>query len=360
MMMIKDRVALRHLPATVTLAAMCLSMVSAHAGQPRPKHATAIDVTSRLVPLNAEMPSQRQLGALTYLGGIEMVSTAPEFGGLSGLAVARDQSHFLSLTDTGQWVCASLEIAKDGTMTAVSDVWMAAMQDPPGFIAKRRKDRDAEALAITPDGAAAYTAFEGDHRIWRYAIDDPTDLCSAASAKPARVPLPPEVAVLPSNGGMESVTLLGDGTAIILGEAPLRTTKAHPGWIGSLDDGTAMRPFTYTSKEPFSPTDIAAVDDGVFILHRHFSVLSGVSGMIGWAPSSDIAPAKTPMESTVLGQLGPPISVDNFEGVSALPDGKGGYIVYIVSDDNFSPFQRTLLLKFHLSSQSLESLQKAD
>jgi hypothetical protein len=42
----------------------------------------------------------------------------------------------------------------------------------------------------------------------------------------------------------------------------------------------------------------------------------------------------------------PPLTVDNFEGVSAVDRGDGTIRFYLVSDDNFSRTQRTLLLAF--------------
>ena len=42
----------------------------------------------------------------------------------------------------------------------------------------------------------------------------------------------------------------------------------------------------------------------------------------------------------------PPMSVDNYEGVTVVPKGNGGWRLYLLSDDNFSPTQRTLLLAF--------------
>jgi hypothetical protein len=42
-----------------------------------------------------------------------------------------------------------------------------------------------------------------------------------------------------------------------------------------------------------------------------------------------------------------PLTVDNMEGLSVTQDG-GSTIVSLASDDNFSPLQRSLLLKFEL------------
>ena len=45
-------------------------------------------------------------------------------------------------------------------------------------------------------------------------------------------------------------------------------------------------------------------------------------------------------------EMARPLTVDNFEGVHFTPRPDGGYRVYILSDDNFSASQRTLLLAF--------------
>jgi hypothetical protein len=44
-----------------------------------------------------------------------------------------------------------------------------------------------------------------------------------------------------------------------------------------------------------------------------------------------------------------PLQVDNFEGVAVQEDPRRGTIIYIVSDNNYHPLQRTLLLQFRLN-----------
>ena len=48
-----------------------------------------------------------------------------------------------------------------------------------------------------------------------------------------------------------------------------------------------------------------------------------------------------------IAELRPPVSVDNMEALSITQE-KGRTILWIASDDNFSPLQRTLLMKFAL------------
>lgn len=321
----------------------------------------AISLSARPVALNAENPNQSDVGALRYLGGLELASNAMDFGGLSGLAISRDQSQLLAITDRAFWVCADIKLGAQGQLTALENAWIMPLTALSGFDFQIKKQGDTEALSIDENGQSAVIAFEGLHRLWRYDIPDPADLCSVAMASPHRVPAPAGLKDLPVNGGIESLESLPDGHLLMIAEEPLRTSKVQPGWILA-PHSAASTPLTYQSPKPFKPTDIAATRDGVFILQRHYSVLSGVSGALSWIDTAQIEAARTTpgtqLSSTVLAQFAPPVSVDNFEGVAALPDGKGGYILYIVSDDNFSPFQRTLLLKFSVSKEALEAALK--
>jgi hypothetical protein len=43
-----------------------------------------------------------------------------------------------------------------------------------------------------------------------------------------------------------------------------------------------------------------------------------------------------------------PLLNDNFEGVAVRPGPNGETLIYIVSDDNFLPFQRAYLVMFSL------------
>lgn len=336
----------------------CLTLASAAcAQQPSPQAANAVAVSARAIALNAEDPNQRTIGALRYLGGLELVSTQIDFGGLSGLAVARDESHLLAVTDKGHWVCASIQTGETGALQSISDAWITPLKSMAGFDLTDKRQADSEALAITPDGRAAYVSFEGRHRVWRYDIEDPTDLCSVASAEPAAIPTPKALEGLPVNGGIESLAFFKDQKLLMIGEDALRKTKAQPGWLGRSVEG--FTPITYQSPRPFKPTDIEITADGMLILQRHFSIFSGVSAALSWASTASIERAhdtlSAPLISVTLAQFAPPLSVDNFEGLSALPDGRGGYIIYIVSDDNFSQFQRTILLKFALTRQALSA-----
>ena len=54
--------------------------------------------------------------------------------------------------------------------------------------------------------------------------------------------------------------------------------------------------------------------------------------------------------STLVAEFRDPIITENFEGIAVREGRNGNAIVYIISDDNFSPLQRTLLMMFELKN----------
>jgi hypothetical protein len=53
------------------------------------------------------------------------------------------------------------------------------------------------------------------------------------------------------------------------------------------------------------------------------------------------------VEGEFVAELQPPLNIDNMEGISVTRE-KGRTILWMISDDNRMPIERTLLLKFEL------------
>ncbi|MEM7570110.1 MAG: esterase-like activity of phytase family protein [Pseudomonadota bacterium] len=309
-----------------------------------------ITIKASPVPLNSESPRTQTLGQLAYEGGLSLSSEDEDFGGLSGLIIAPDQSHLIAVTDRGHWVCMVPLHSPEGRLISIESAWMRRMKGLNGKGMTGKQQTDAEGLTRTPDGTAILASFEGEHRIWRYATDDPTDLCSVASAVPEPVALPQGVTRLPNNGGLEAITALPDASLVVLSEHG-RAGGGRLGWrlpIEGLTDSPAQR-LAYKVPKPFAPTDMTQFGEHVYVMHRHFSVLSGVSGLISRIPIDAFCDDTNVVSSEELARFSPPITVDNFEGISAVAAPLGRTGLYVVSDDNFNPFQQTLLLKFSLT-----------
>jgi hypothetical protein len=85
--------------------------------------------------------------------------------------------------------------------------------------------------------------------------------------------------------------------------------------------------------------------DVLVLERRHYLPLS-FSARLSLVKARQIRPGAT-LEGQEILRLEPPLRTDNFEGVTAMntPD---GMVIFLVSDDNYFSFQRTLLLQFLL------------
>jgi hypothetical protein len=83
------------------------------------------------------------------------------------------------------------------------------------------------------------------------------------------------------------------------------------------------------------------------ILERHFSFLRGVGMRIRRIPLEAVRPGAL-LDGTVLIQAGNAHQIDNMEAMAVHKNAAGETIVTLVSDDNFSRLQQTVLLRFAL------------
>ena len=198
--------------------------------------------------------------------------------------------------------------------------------------------RDAEDLARLADGRRA-VGFERRHRIWLYAGD-------VARAAAEALATPAGMGEAPHNGGIEALTQLADGRLLALTEDFRASEGGMRGWIITLGGGAA--PFAYLPAHDFHPTALATLPDGdVLVLERRFTLVAGPGARLVRVARAAIAPGAR-LTGRELGRLELPLAVDNFEGLAVRRDGAGRTLVYLVSDDNYNPVQRTLLMQFRL------------
>ncbi|MDE0148942.1 MAG: esterase-like activity of phytase family protein [Rhodospirillaceae bacterium] len=297
-----------------------------------------VPLAAESVPLNPENEGQVRAGALLYRGGLAIRSPDPRFGGFSGLAVSRDGAHLTAISDRGAWLRARIRYDAAGRLAGLGDGRIGPVHGPDGK-PLRGLDADAEALALLPDGSAL-VAFERRHRILRYPAG-PNPL----AARPALRPVPEGLAAAPSNGGAETLAHIGSGRLFLLTENLRVGGGAYAGWIGRQG---RWRPFAYARSSGFRPTDATLLPNGdIAVLERHYTPATGVSARIVLLSRSAVAPGGTVRGRELL-HLAPSMTVDNFEGIAARRSPDGKTVLYILSDDNFNPQQRTLLLMFEM------------
>ena len=79
-----------------------------------------------------------------------------------------------------------------------------------------------------------------------------------------------------------------------------------------------------------------------------FTAARGIIGIrVAHVRTSDLRRGAR-IKGEVLAEFLPPLTLDNFEGIACRANEKGETILYLVSDNNFSDKQRTLLMMFAL------------
>jgi hypothetical protein len=307
---------------------------------PRPLAAqtTSNDIHVELVPIEVDpkRPERKSFGALTLLSAFHLESKDKHFGGISGLAVGKDGKLY-AVSDRGYWLSARMIVDKNGALTNLVDwqitpILTAAKTPVTGRL------RDAEALAQTRDGSFL-VGFEGAHRIWRYSAPPHT-----FPSTPVLVPIPSAVTRAPSNGGIEGLAPLPDGRLLILTEQFQNPDGSFKGWLLEQDQSAEL---SYIPAEGFRVTDCAALDNGdVLVLERRYVPFAILSARVTRVDAKNIQPGAK-LTGRELLKLEQPLAAENFEGI-AVQQTSAGATIFLVSDDNFSPFQQTLLLQFLL------------
>lgn len=297
----------------------------------------ALPVAARSVTLDASDPARAILGRLRYLGGLELSSPDPRFGGFSSLKWRRGR--LWAVTDAGDWASFAPG-ERGGRLVGVEDFRIGDLLAPDGRPLDNSALWDAEAL--TPDGPGWLVSFEHEHRILSYPR-------FGAPARSTGLDPPAIFGPLEENRGVE--TLASRGGLLFLCAERLPEDAAANCVIRDRGRGEPVRltgPAGLDPKTAF-PVDASWADDGtLYILFRSWSG--------GFDNRAAIA-ARSPLgDMRVLATLVPPILIDNWEGL-ALREERGRTFLYLISDDNFgehnvpekpAEWQRTMLLKFEL------------
>jgi hypothetical protein len=307
---------------------------------PAPRKGPAgIDIRSeRISSFDLRDSSLRRFGALEFRGGLVLKSVYSRFGGFSAIRVKPDGSHFIALSDRGFWLSGCIVYAADHP-AGVTDAFMAPVLDSQG----KSSDWDTESLA--EDGGTLYAGIERINRIMRFAYRK-----NGLHARAQPVPVPPELRSLPNNQGLEGLVfvprkyLLG-GTLIAFSEQELDPAG---NLIAFLIGGPHPGLFAVKRTDDYDISDAALLPDGnILILERHLSLIRGVSLRIRRISAAEIKP-RAVVDGPTLIEADMRCQIDNMEALSVHSTPSGATVLTLMSDDNFSPLQRTLLLQFTL------------
>jgi hypothetical protein len=202
---------------------------------------------------------------------------------------------------------------------------------------------DAESL--TERDGKVYVGIERVHKIVRF---DMRRHGLAARATPIAVPA--DFRTFTNNKSIECLAEPPKasglaGALIVVTEHSLDAAGNLRGYV--LQGGRAAR-FTVKRSDDFDVSDCAVLPPaGLLLLERRYSLAAGVAIRIRRVALAAIkAGAVVDGPSSFEADLG--YQIDNMEGMALHRNANGETIITLVSDDNFSPLQRTLLLQFAL------------
>jgi hypothetical protein len=319
--------------AVLLLLAALLAAVPVWAGE-------AVAIRAAAIALNPDAPDQTVVGRLRLRAALDLRAEHAAFGGWSGLEILPG-NRLLAVSDQGHWLAASLVFDRTGRLTGLDRATIEPLRQPDGRASASKLDNDAESLRLDRDGSLL-VGFEQRHRVLRYPLD-----ADGMPGVPTPVAVPVSVRQQPRNGGLEALAVLAGGELAMFSE-DLRDKAGNA--VGWLRDGNGAWHWIFLRiPEPLKPVDAAILPDGdLLVLERRFSLLGGPGMRLVRIARRDIAPGAV-LEGETLADLAPPLAVDNFEALAVARDAAGRTLLYVLSDDNFSSLQRTLLLQFELT-----------
>jgi hypothetical protein len=303
----------------------------------------SIEVKARPLPSFDTRDHQHvRFGALEYRSGLILTSPFRGFGGLSGLRLDAKGERFISISDKGSWFTGRI-VYRGREMTGLDDVEAAPMLGADGRPITGRGWFDSESIAL--DGSFVYIGLERVNQVLRF------DFSKGFTRSLGEVvPLPPAAKKLPFNQGLEALVMVPKGfalagTLIALSE---RGLDPQGNLIAFLLGGPTPGQFSVRRTDHFDISDAVLLPSGdLLVLERKFSLLEGVGIRIRRIALKSLAPGAVVDGPSIfdadLGQ-----EIDNMEGIDAHITPEGATVLTMVSDDNFSMIQRTLLLQFTL------------
>ena len=313
----------------------------------------AIDATR--VIWNPDNRAEKRTGKLEFLAGFELTANDPRFGGFSGLTVSADGAKLLAVSDEGVWLTATL-IHDAGRLADVGTARLVPMRDEAGAPLRGKRHIDAEEIAVVgtdrPDTVpnTVYVAFERRHRIARYDLAPHDNTGAGLDAAAASVLEGPPLDRLTNNSGIEALTVMPADTANRRRLLALSEDSVDEGGnlIGFLIEGSRAEPLAVRPDRPYKPTGLAHLPGGdLLLLERRYSRLGGVGMQIRRIGASTVRPGAV-LDGPVLIEVGQRYAIDNMEAIAVRTGVNGDKLIYLLSDDNFNPLQRTLLLQFRL------------
>ncbi len=256
---------------------------------------------------------------LSLEGAWHLSSANQRFGGLSAMAL-ETQATFLAWSDRGDLVRLPWPGA-DGE---------AQFLDLPPARALT-EGQDIESVVFDVESGTSWMGHESPNIIRRL---DPGGVSHIVQV--------PEMLDWGANAGAEAMVRLPNGRFLALAEKRLQ------GALFAGDPVLYREPVLFPLDRPagWRPTDAAVLPDGrvLFLLRKVERALPPFRVMFALGDPATIAEGE-PWTITPFTELTLPDLIDNYEALAVELQDDGALTIWVLSDDNLSAFQRTLLLK---------------
>jgi hypothetical protein len=305
-----------------------------------------VTVTAIPIDFDRDQADRKDFGKLIWRGGVNLFGKSSFFGGYSALIVDESGDQLLAVSDAGTWLRADID--RDGRrLKGISNATIGPILGRDGKPLTADRDRDSEGVALVQGDTTKGTAlvsFERDHRILRYPFTR-----DRFGPPQGAMSLPADTKRMSLNRGIEALAPLRagklKGATVAFSERLLDNNGNYRGW---LIGGPAPGAIAIKNLGGFDITDAAALPDGgIVLLERRFRYSEGVKMRIRRIGAKALKPGAL-ITGEVLLEASDALNIDNMEAIAVHRSSSGETILTLMSDDNFSPLQRTLLMEFAL------------
>ena len=294
----------------------------------------------RAVPFPG-LDAPKAVGCLALRAGLTLETDRSGFGGYSDLVLdglSGGSGEATLISDAGHVLWLDLETDASGDLTGVSNARLARMIERDG---SRLGKRDGDAEGLVRMGGGYIVSFETLHRVARM---NASGVLGATMQPPTE-----DREAFGSNSGFEALAALPDGTLLAISEGKDGAGDAV------VRRGRMDQPLEEWVRHSYRPADDFAVTGAatdpqtgdLFVLERAYSPWRGARMRIVRVAMDDID--ESVIRGRELTRMGFLEGIDNMEGIAAARMADGTLRLHLVSDDNFSALQRTVLLTLGLA-----------
>ncbi len=282
---------------------------------------------------------------LHLLQSLELMSSHPFFGGWSAISVSDNETQFSAVSDTGHWLEAEMP-QHDDQISALTAARIGPLRDEQGMTLRNTGYGDIEAISMGK--TRTYLGFES----YRSGIWSASRQASLENSRFTRARLPPDIEKLPIGRGLEAITLIED----IPQQQPLllaiaerdngKSGSSTPAWWLK-QDGQVAAKFFIPLSDGYDVSDAAYnVRCGLFVLERKLNFIGRFFIRLVRLEPQYTSLSEPIKQETLFQANSSGAAIDNMEALAVVADQSNGCHLYIMSDSNFLPIQKTIMLKF--------------